>query len=476
MFNFDNSYRRLPHQLFADVMPEPVAQPRMLVFNHALAHDLGLADIDWADLQNIFGGNQLAQGSEPISQAYCGHQFAHPVMLGDGRAVLLGEHLTPDGQRFDIQLKGSGRTPFSRNGDGRAALAPMLREYLISESLHALGVPTTRTLAVVATGETVWRDRPLPGAISTRIAASHIRVGTFQYASWHDDASLLPVLFDYTVKRHYPQLLAADNPALAFLRAVMQAQIDLVVHWLRIGFIHGVLNTDNVTISGQAIDFGPCAFMDNYDPNTVFSSIDHYGRYAFDQQVTIGKWNLERLAEALLPLIHPDQKTAIDLATAVLDDYRSIFGKQWLTMMRGKLGLFGEQDGDLQLIQDWLGLLQQYSLDYTNAHRQLMTFTLPDDGPWHNADLSAWHARWLQRVLVDKNSSSILMQQHNPAVIARNHLVDQALNSAQDENNLKSFNELLTVLQSPYSQRPLSDKWCQPAQDHERITQTFCGT
>lgn len=476
MFNFDNSYSRLPSNLFAEVKPTPVAKPELLLFNDELAGELGLTNLSLANKQDIFSGNKLAQGSKPIAQAYAGHQFSYPNMLGDGRAVLLGEQISPDGERFDIQLKGSGRTPFSRNGDGRAALAPMLREYIISESLHALGVPTARTLAVVKTGELVRRDRPLPGAIATRVAASHIRVGTFQYAAWHKDENLLISLFNYAAKRHYPQVLKSENPALAFLQEVMLNQIKLVVNWLRIGFIHGVLNTDNVTISGQAIDFGPCAFMDAYDPNTVFSSIDTQGRYAFNRQPAITHWNLQRLAEALLPLIDADEQTAINLATDVLESFMPIFSKQWQQMMRGKLGLYGEQSDDIQLINDWLDLLHRNSLDFTNAHRQLMSFHELNADDNELVGLADWHTRWYKRVSINKDQAVLLMQKNNPMVIPRNHLVEQALNSAQDKNDLQPFNELFKVLQTPYLARDLSDIWCQPAQAHERILQTYCGT
>lgn len=476
MFNFDNSYLQLPSELFSKQAPTAVIHPELLVFNTQLAAELGLADLSHEQAQAIFSGNQLVNGSEPIAQAYAGHQFGHATMLGDGRAVLLGEQMTPTGLRVDIQLKGAGRTRYSRRGDGRAAVAPMLREYIISESLHALGVPSTRTLAVVKTGETVYRERPLPGAIAARVASSHIRVGTFQYAAWHENKALLPALFNYAATRHYPEVLQSANPALAFLAAVMDAQIKLVVEWMRVGFIHGVLNTDNVAISGEAIDFGPCAFMDSYNPSTVFSSIDRDGRYAFNQQPSITLWNLSRLAEALLTLIADEEKTAIELANALLDKFSPRFNQQWQQMLRGKLGLVGEQPEDIELIQDWLQLLHQQQLDYTNAHRQMMAFELPEEQQWQELGLQLWHQRWLNRIGENREASLALMQQHNPMVIPRNHLVEQALNSAQDDNNMQPFNKLMSVLQHPYNERPLTDKYCQPAQAHERVAQTFCGT
>jgi uncharacterized protein YdiU (UPF0061 family) len=476
LFHFEHSYRNLPAALWAAVAPTPVAAPDLLLFNQPLAVQLGLADLTPAVALAVFSGNQIAQGSKPLAQAYAGHQFGHAARLGDGRAVLLGEQLTPDHKRVDIQLKGAGRTPFSRGGDGRAALAPMLREYLISEALHALGVPCTRILAVVKTGEQVLREEPLPGAIAVRVAASHLRVGTFQYAAWHEDNSLLPALLNYAIARHYPELNSTSNPALAFLQAVMQAQIALVVHWQRVGFVHGVLNTDNVTISAEAIDFGPCAFMEQYDEATVFSSIDRRGRYAFGAQPSITLWNLSRLAEALLPVIDPNPEQAVHLATQVLEGFNPAFNRAWLAMMRGKLGLLSEQPQDAQLVEDWLAQLQQAQLDYTNAHLQLMSLDLPNEAAWQRPELKAWHARWRVRVGNDRPQALTLMSQHNPWVIPRNHLVEQALNSAQEQGDMQPFHALLKELQTPYLLRDLAQKYCTPARSHERVTQTFCGT
>lgn len=476
MFHFDHSYRNLPAALWAAVAATPVAAPELLLVNQPLVMQLGLEDLAHAEALAVLSGNHIAQGSQPLAQAYAGHQFGHAARLGDGRAVLLGEQRGTDGKLWDIQLKGAGRTPFSRGGDGRAALAPMLREYLISEALHALGVPSTRTLAVVKTGEQVLREEPLPGAIAVRVAASHLRVGTFQFAAWHEDNSLLPALLNYALARHYPELKDAPNPALAFLQAVMQAQITLVVHWQRLGFVHGVLNTDNVTISGEAIDFGPCAFMEEYDEATVFSSIDRRGRYAFGAQPSITLWNLSRLAEALLPAIDPAPARAVTLATEVLEKFNSEFQQAWLNMMRGKLGLLGEQPEDAQLVEDWLAQLQHAKLDYTNAHLQLMSIDLPKDGAWQHPELQAWHARWRARVGNDRPQALTLMSQHNPWVIPRNHLVEQALNSAQEQGDMQPFHALLKELQTPYEKRDLTQKYCTPARSHERVTQTFCGT
>lgn len=471
MVRLENSYRELPAALWAEAMPTPVRHPQLVLFNETLAAELGLAQLDEGEAAQVFAGNVLPVGSRPLAQAYAGHQFGHSTMLGDGRAVLLGERLTPHGKRVDIQLKGAGRTSFSRGGDGRAALGPMLREYVVSESLHALGVPTTRSLAVVTTGERVQREQPLLGAIVTRVASSHLRVGTFQYASWHHDKTLLPALLDYAIERHYPHLKQAQNPALAFLDNVMNAQITLVVHWMRVGFIHGVLNTDNVTISGEAIDFGPCAFMDEYEPSTVFSSIDRQGRYAFNRQPAITLWNLERLAEAVLPLIDDDINQAVAVATDVLQQFEGRFSKQWLSMMKGKLGLIGSAEGDEQLIDDWLQLLQQHRLDYTNAHRAL-TYHKP---PFDSDDMTAWYKRWQQRVGANLAAATQLMQQHNPAIIPRNHLVNQALEAAQ-AGNMQPFDQLLSALVLPYVARDEGGKFTMPPTSDERVTQTFCGT
>jgi uncharacterized protein YdiU (UPF0061 family) len=470
-FHFDNSYHRLTGELFADVTPMPVARPDLLLYNEPLATRLGLPELTRQEAATYFSGNQPIAGSAPLSQAYVGHQFGYPAMLGDGRCVLLGEQVAPDGERFDIQLKGSGRTPFSRGGDGRAALGPMLREYLISEAMHALGIPTTRSLAVVATGESVERETSLPGAILTRVASSHIRIGTFQYASWHKGGSLLPKLLTYTIKRHYPALLETENPALALLQAVMEKQVALVVNWMRVGFVHGVLNTDNVTISGESIDFGPCAFMDNYDPATVFSSIDHDGRYAFGNQPSITQWNLSRLAEALLPEIDADESKAIALASQLLDTFTPCFDKAWGKMMRTRLGLAGEQEGDAELIMDWLKMLQEQNLDYTNAHRALCRGEMPIQ----TEQGAGWHKRWQARTDWKNATTKERMIRNNPAVIPRNHLVNRAL-ALGEAGDMSEFQALLATLATPYTERTSDDPFCQPPAENERVCQTFCGT
>jgi len=343
-WQFDNSYSKLPESMLSRLNPTAVKSPKVVLFNYSLSKEIGLnfSDIDNKKMALLFSGNQLPQGSEAIAQAYAGHQFGHFTMLGDGRALLIGEHVTHDKKRYDIQFKGSGITPYSRNGDGRAALGPMLREYIISESMHHLGIPTTRSLAVVETGESVLRETILKGAILTRVASSHIRVGTFQYAYLSKNKNDLKTLFDYTVERHYPHIKKLKSPAVELLKIVLEKQIDLICNWMRIGFIHGVMNTDNMTVSGETIDYGPCAFMDKYDPNTVFSSIDHYGRYSYLNQPSIAKWNLERFAESLIPEIDTDTKKAISVASEVLKEFPKKYKNIWFEMMRKKLGLIGE--------------------------------------------------------------------------------------------------------------------------------------
>ncbi|MEO0475756.1 MAG: YdiU family protein, partial [Planctomycetota bacterium] len=369
----EDSYSALPEAMYTLTDPTPVASPKMVVFNDALADELGLglSKLSEASLADLFSGNALPKNAKPLAQSYAGHQFGHFTMLGDGRAHLLGEHITPDGSRIDLQLKGSGRTPYSRGGDGRAVLGPMLREYLIAEAMHALGIPTTRSLAVVATGEPVQRETLLPGAILTRVATSHIRVGTFQFAGAMQDRTMLQALLDYTIERHDPDLMEADNKALALLDRVMHRQADLIVHWMRVGFIHGVMNTDNTVLSGETIDYGPCAFMDAYEPATVLSSIDVNGRYAYANQPAIIAWNLARLAEALLPLIHPNADEAVAIAEEKVNGFGDLYRDKWLTMMRSKLGLLGSDGGDYELISELLTWMKSNHADYTNTFRDL---------------------------------------------------------------------------------------------------------
>lgn len=477
-FQFDNSYSRLPDPLFSLCDPQPVASPGMVLFNHALAKTLGLDDQALSQHPEWLSGNRIPPGSTPLAQAYAGHQFGRLTMLGDGRAILLGEQRLDDGQRVDIQLKGGGRTPFSRGGDGRAALGPMLREYVISEAMHGLGIPTTRSLAVVSNGEPVYREHPLPGAILTRVAASHLRVGTFQYTAAQQDPALMDTLIDYTLKRHYPEQAETDNPALALLDAVIASQIALVVHWMRTGFIHGVLNTDNVTLSGETIDYGPCAFMDRYDENTVFSSIDQQGRYAYGNQPGITQWNLGRFAETLLSRMDEDVDRAVATATERLKAFSSTYDQQWQAMMAGKLGLIGKETGDPSLVEDLLALMQQHRADFTNTFRQLIGGERPQGQPYDNDDFADWHARWLARLARNPQGHAQawpLMRQHNPAVIPRNHQVEKALQAAED-GDISVIESLLAALANPYDDRHRDDPYVQPPQDDEVVCATFCGT
>ena len=479
-FQFDNSYIHLPEDLFSRCPPQPVAAPQMVLFNHALADTLGL-DGDALDSPagaSVLAGNATIDGSDPIAQAYAGHQFGNLTMLGDGRAILLGEQITPDGARRDIQLKGAGRTVFSRGGDGRASLGPMLREYIISEAMYGLGIPSTRSLAVVTTGESVLRETALPGAILTRVAASHLRVGTFQYAAGRQNPALLEALVDYTLNRHYPEKNDSDNKALALLDAVMDSQIDLVVHWMRVGFIHGVLNTDNVTLSGESIDFGPCAFMDSFDPDTVFSSIDHQGRYAYGNQPTITQWNLSRFAETLLPMIDEDVDSAIEKATAIIKSFSERYSEKWLAMMKKKLGLFGDDPVDETLITDLLEWMKTHQADYTNTFRDITSEHFPADGIYQDDDFSNWHQRWQARLGRNQKplkSSLCLMRNHNPAVIPRNHRVAEALTAAE-QGDLAVTTSLLEALADPYAERDPDDRYRQPPAPEEQVCQTFCGT
>jgi len=380
-WNFDNTYSKLPEPFREKINPVKVKNPKLILLNESLAKDLNLdfSEISQSELSAIFTGNELPKNSNSIAQAYAGHQFGHFTMLGDGRAVLIGEHVSKNNHRYDIQFKGSGKTAFSRNGDGRAALGPMLREYLISEAMYALNIPTTRSLAVAKTGENVIRETQLEGAILTRVASSHIRVGTFQYIAARNQKGELETLFDYVVKRHYPEIENSKNKALDLLKVVLDKQIDLVVNWMRVGFIHGVMNTDNMSIAGETIDYGPCAFMDIYDPKTVFSSIDKLGRYAYCNQPVITKWNLSRFAECLIPLIDKDQDTAVKLATEIIDTFEKTYEEKWLNMMRAKLGLLGTDKKDKYLILDLLTWMHQNKVDYTNTFCHLMNFKTQED-------------------------------------------------------------------------------------------------
>ena len=480
-FNFDNSYARLPKHFFERIDPVPVAAPRMVVFNRVLAEALGLdtSALEGPEGAAVLAGNRVPQGALPIAQAYAGHQFGHFTMLGDGRAILLGEHITPRGERVDIQLKGSGRTTFSRRGDGRAALGPMLREYVISEAMHGLGIPTTRSLAVVATGEPVYRETRLPGAILTRVAASHIRVGTFEYVAAQGNVEDLRTLATYTIDRHFPELRQAENPALPLLAGVLARQASLVARWLHVGFIHGVMNTDNMALSGESIDYGPCAFMDAYDPATVFSSIDHDGRYAYGNQPSIAQWNLTRFAETLLPLIHDDEGEAVGMATEVLETFPAVFREFWIEGMRAKLGLFGVEDDDADLAQALLKLMREAGADYTRTLRDLGRDPLPDTTFFRGEGFRSWHGRWqgrLARQPQRPEEARRLMMAHNPAVIPRNSRVEKALEAAVEGRDLSVLTRLLAALEKPFEDIPAHAAFAEPPAPPATPYRTFCGT
>ncbi|MBF0427116.1 MAG: YdiU family protein [Magnetococcales bacterium] len=480
-WSFDNSYARLPEVLFTRIAPVPVQNPRLLILNTPLATRLGLdfSQTDTKDLAQLFTGNRLPEGSTPLAQAYAGHQFGHFTLLGDGRAIVLGEQVAPDGKRFDVQFKGSGRTPYSRNGDGRATLGPMLREFIISEAMHALGVPTTRTLAVASTGEWVLREQPEPGAILTRVATSHLRVGTFEYLAAREAFAVMRQLVDYALDRHDFTRTDDLNPALALLTGVIERQVALVVAWLRVGFIHGVMNTDNVAISGETIDYGPCAFMDAYHPATVFSSIDHAGRYAFDNQPPIAQWNCARLAEVLQPLLHEDPAHAHDLAMTAVEHFTPLFQGHWLAMMRRKLGLIGEEQADIELFEALLTWMARVAADYTRTFHALAAATLPASEPlFVDPEFQAWHRRWRQRAhaIGDPEQRLAMMRQANPACIPRNHKVEQALQAAVTSGDLQPTRDLISALSRPYDDRPELAPYQLPPRLEERVQQTFCGT
>ncbi|MFD0672850.1 YdiU family protein [Cohnella sp. GCM10027633] len=481
-WNFDNSYASLPEILYTRQNPEPVRAPAIAVLNERLAEALGLnAEALRGDVgAETFAGNRIPDGAEPLAQAYAGHQFGHFNRLGDGRAVLLGEHLTPRGERFDIQLKGPGPTPYSRRGDGRAALGPMLREYIISEAMHALGIPTTRSLAVATTGEPTYRETVLPGAVLTRVAASHIRVGTFQYASVWGSVEELRALADYTLQRHYPDIAAGGHRYLALLQATIERQASLIAKWQLVGFIHGVMNTDNMAISGETIDYGPCAFMDAYDPATVFSSIDTHGRYAYGNQPSIGGWNLARFAETLLPLLHAEEEEAIKLAEEALADYAKHFNRHWIGGMRAKLGLAGEEEQDEALVEDLLNQMQKVGADYTNTFRELTRDTRDDGALFGTPEFAEWQERWQARLGRQRESpddSKLRMRASNPAVIPRNHRVEEALEAA-GRGDYAVMERLLAALSKPYDhdRAPEQEEYAAPPACSAGPYRTFCGT
>jgi uncharacterized protein YdiU (UPF0061 family) len=488
-FPFQNTYAALPANFFARVAPTPVTSPRLIKLNRPLAIHLGLDPdrLDSPEGAEILAGKRIPDGADPIAMAYAGHQFGHFVpQLGDGRAILLGEVIDADGVRRDIQLKGSGPTPFSRRGDGRAALGPVLREYIVSEAMAALGIPTTRSLAAVMTGENVLRETALPGAVLTRVASSHIRVGTFQYFAARSDTEGVRRLADHVIGRHYPQAANADRPYHALLDGVIARQADLVARWLLVGFIHGVMNTDNTSISGETIDYGPCAFMDHYDPAKVFSSIDEQGRYAYANQPRIALWNLTRFAECLLPLFSDEQDKAIEEAQSSLARFGATFNSAYQAGLRRKLGLFTARDGDEALAQDLLDAMAKNQADFTLTFRRLSdaAFDPAADGLVRQlfADPVAfdeWAIRWRQRLgdePQDPAARQGAMRVVNPAFIPRNHRVEAVIEAAVNRDDFTPFEELLTVLSHPFEEQPAFASYAEPPEPHQRVLQTFCGT
>jgi uncharacterized protein YdiU (UPF0061 family) len=488
-FPFQNTYAALPDGFFARVAPTPVTAPRLIKLNRPLAVRLGLDPdlLESPEGAEILAGKRLPDGAEPIAMAYAGHQFGYFVpQLGDGRAILLGEVIDIDGIRRDIQLKGSGPTPFSRRGDGRAALGPVLREYIVSEAMAALGIPTTRSLAVTVTGEHVMRETALPGAVLTRVASSHIRVGTFQYFAARGDTEGVKRLADHAIARHYPQAAEAERPYHTLLEGVITRQAELVARWLQVGFIHGVMNTDNTSISGETIDYGPCAFMDHYDPAAVFSSIDEQGRYAYANQPRIALWNLTRLAECLLPLFSDDKDKAIEQAQSVLAEFPAKFTAAYQSGLRQKIGLFTARDGDEALVQDLLDAMAKNKADFTLTFRGLSAAAedaaRDQDARTHFADPIAydeWVARWRQRTGEEPQTPAEragVMRAVNPAFIPRNHRIEAGIQAAVARDDYAPFEELIAVLAKPYEEQPAFADYANPPEPHQRVLQTFCGT
>ncbi len=480
-WKLDNSYARLPKTFFTSLKPIPVCRPKLIVLNYPLATYLGL---NVQALQSEYGisvlaGNQVPKGAFPLAQAYAGHQFGYFNMLGDGRAILLGEQMTPFGERLDIQLKGSGKTPYSRGGDGRATLGPMLREYIISEAMHALGIASSRSLAVVSTGESIIRETVLPGAVLTRVAASYIRVGTFQYISQWGTIEELRALVEYTLQRHFPYIDDNENKYFFLLQEVLKRQAILIAKWQLVGFIHGVMNTDNMTISGETIDYGPCAFMDVYNEATVFSSIDKQGRYAYGNQPNSAAWNLARFAETLLPLLHENKAQAIYLAQDAISGFSEMYNKNWIDGMRAKLGIFSKELKDKSIIEELLSMMQKYKADYTNTFLALTFGKLEDMAIFETEEFSKWNEQWkarLGRQHEEKDLSHKLMKDSNPGLIPRNHRVEEALEAAVKEGDYSIMKKLIDALSSPYAHSEKQAEYCTLPVTPNSAYRTFCGT
>ena len=479
-WQLENSYFNLPEKFYTFIKPTPVNAPKLIILNNKLAKLLGI-DFPCDDkemLAQFFSGNKLPEKIRPIALAYAGHQFGHFSILGDGRAHLIGEQITPNGKRFDIQFKGSGRTPYSRNGDGRAGLAPMLREYIISEAMYALNISTSRSLAVVSTGESIMRSSLNEGAILTRIASSHIRVGTFEYAHTMLDRGDLKSLADYSIARHYPELVSEENPYLSLLKAVIANQAKLIASWMHVGFIHGVMNTDNMTISGETIDYGPCAFMDIFSMDRVFSSIDSHGRYKYGSQAHAAHWNLTKLADSLLPLLHQNIDEAIKMAEVAVNEYASEFNSAWISGMRFKLGLFEEEKDDFKLAQSLLEWMESSKADYTETFRDLAYENLTEKEIYKSLAFKRWHSLWqarLSRNLKPIKSALSMMRKYNPVIVPYNHLVEEALVAAE-EGDMQPFLKLLSALEKPFEFSSLNEVFLNSSVAPNPNYQTFCGT
>ena len=479
-WNLENSYANLPEFFYSKIDLNNVHSPKLVILNENLAEYLGLnaGELKSNEGVSFLSGNSVPEGSIPIAQAYAGHQFGYFTMLGDGRALLIGEQITPQGERFDIQLKGSGRTPYSRGGDGRAALKPMLREYIISEAMYNLNIPTTRSLAVVTTGESVIREDILRGSILTRVASSHIRVGTFAYASNYGTKDNIRQLADYTINRHYKEIENNENKYLSFLKEAVKRQASLIAKWQLIGFIHGVMNTDNMVISGETIDYGPCAFMDTYNPDTVFSSIDKYGRYAYKNQPEIAVWNLSRFAETLLPLIHENKEQAIKLAQDAVSEFYELYHNNWILGMRSKLGIFNEEKEDEQIVEELLNLMYKSNEDYTNTFIKL-TFGKKEGAMYESTEFREWYNKWqrrLKRQNQSKEQSIELMKNSNPALIPRNHIVEEALSAADEKNDYSVMESLLNALSKPFAHTADNAVYAELPPASFCKYKTFCGT
>lgn len=477
----ENTYTILPEEFYSKQLPSIVPSPQLAILNNALVSELGLNSEFFQQEQGVevLAGNKIIDGTTPIAQAYAGHQFGYFTMLGDGRAILLGEYVTSRGERFDIQLKGSGRTPYSRGGDGKATLGPMLREYIISEAMKGLGIPTTRSLAVVTSGERVLRETALPGAILVRMAKSHIRVGTFEYANRMLDKKALKSVADYTLNRHYPEGLSKEDPYVYLLQEVVKQQARLIAKWQLVGFIHGVMNTDNMTISGESIDYGPCAFMNQYNPETVFSSIDTSGRYSYQNQPKMASWNLARFAEALLPLLADNQDEAVKIAQAEIDRFSSLYHKLWFKGMGEKLGLYHMEEGDEQLVKELLSIMHRYRADYTNTFRDLTLGSNPNSELTDSIEYKEWHILWQKRRNKQKETleeTQTLMENSNPRVIPRNQRVEEALERAVEHGDYSVVKDLVSVLLHPYDYNNRNEYYEMSSDLHDCGYKTYCGT